>query len=533
MDYTHNVMLAYAVLNAAWAVTCVIIIVAAVMHVRSWFAYVPWILVTAANIVLDVVATIKFASDAVEAETPKGLIETVIGVDLHLIPEDYKKEFYSLDVFKQMEGLSMIPSLVMVLLSSRLVIFWLLSVMCLICVFVAICRFSKEKGKKKELTTYPYNQPRGQDFRNTNSYLEEPITKEANAQHDYTYAPGYSTPYPYTGGDFKTPFSRPPQPLTNKDPASRVAVPGTNLQSPTTQPYYMELLEPKPRYHNPSAPTDNYERQPLNSLPVSSDIQRNYGPNEQRRAPHIDRTESERTSQPPIKNRPNSSVAIPRVDLRSSLPEPDPEYLEPRQEIHNSLPSADNYELPPLPRLPVPGDVKRNNGPEEQRKASHIRRTDSERPALKPLPSTTNLHGRPTYYEEVKPLERKTSQTPQDRPQDTNRNTDRRLSGSLPRPSGSLLSDELRSQLPWSYFGPRDAPMKPKPKQDPVAEEELEMPPMPVPDYTLHFGKMARPVTSKWSDDGESSTAPRVADLRGTSASGVDRSNSLLKRNRY
>jgi hypothetical protein len=68
--------------------------------------------------------------------------------------------------------------------------------------------------------------------------------------------------------------------------------------------------------------------------------------------------------------------------------------------------------------------------------------------------------------------------------------------------------------------------MKPKPKQDPVAEEELEMPPMPVPDYTLHFGKMARPVTSKWSDDGESSTAPRVADLRGTSASGVDRSNS-------
>jgi hypothetical protein len=38
------------------------------MHVRSWFAYVPWILVTAANIVLDVVATIKFASDAVEAE---------------------------------------------------------------------------------------------------------------------------------------------------------------------------------------------------------------------------------------------------------------------------------------------------------------------------------------------------------------------------------------------------------------------------------------------------------------------------------
>jgi hypothetical protein len=37
------------------------------MNVRRWFAYVPWILVTAANIVLDVVVTIKFASDAVVA----------------------------------------------------------------------------------------------------------------------------------------------------------------------------------------------------------------------------------------------------------------------------------------------------------------------------------------------------------------------------------------------------------------------------------------------------------------------------------
>lgn len=105
------------------------------------------------------------------------------------------------------------------------------------------------------------------------------------------------------------------------------------------------------------------------------------------------------------------------------------------------------------------------------------------------------------------------------------RNMGHRVSGSLPRPSGSLPPDELRSQLPWSYFGPRDAPMKPKPKPESVVDEELEMPPVPVPDYTLHFGKTARPVTSKWSDDG-SSTAPHVADHRGNSASGVDRNNS-------
>jgi hypothetical protein len=41
--------------------------VAGVFNVRSWFAYAPWILVTAANIVLDVVASIHFASDASES----------------------------------------------------------------------------------------------------------------------------------------------------------------------------------------------------------------------------------------------------------------------------------------------------------------------------------------------------------------------------------------------------------------------------------------------------------------------------------
>ena len=38
------------------------------MNVRNWFAYIPWILMTAANIVLDVVATIHFVENALESE---------------------------------------------------------------------------------------------------------------------------------------------------------------------------------------------------------------------------------------------------------------------------------------------------------------------------------------------------------------------------------------------------------------------------------------------------------------------------------
>jgi hypothetical protein len=80
-------------------------------------------------------------------QTPQGLIEEIIGVDLHLVDDPYKADLYKQDVFKSMERLTAIPSIVMLLLSSRAVVFWLLNVLCLICVSMSISRFSKEKGK--------------------------------------------------------------------------------------------------------------------------------------------------------------------------------------------------------------------------------------------------------------------------------------------------------------------------------------------------------------------------------------------------
>ncbi|KAJ9580427.1 hypothetical protein L9F63_024403, partial [Diploptera punctata] len=64
--------------------------------------------------------------------------------------------------------------------------------------------------------------------------------------------------------------------------------------------------------------------------------------------------------------------------------------------------------------------------------------------------------------------------------------------------SAGKTPEELRSQLPWSYYRPRDAPLKPKlkPTREVVVEE---MPPVPVPDYTLHFGKNPRP-SNTWSE---------------------------------
>jgi hypothetical protein len=218
-----------------------------------------------------------------------------------------------------------------------------------------------------------------------NSYIEEPRTKDPYPQHDYTYAEGYSRPFSYLDSGPKAPSSSPPRPLASNALPSSVAAPRA---TPTTHPLYMELQDPKPQYQTPSAPSDTYERYPRKRVPVPSELKGNNGLDELRTAPYIDRTDSDRSYQPPVKNSPASNIAIPRADKRPPAPEPDKTYLEPR---HNSFASPDNYDLPSLPRLPVLGDLKENNGPDEQRKAPHVRRTDSDTPPYRPQPLPTNM----------------------------------------------------------------------------------------------------------------------------------------------
>lgn len=63
----------------------------------------------------------------------------------------------------------------------------------------------------------------------------------------------------------------------------------------------------------------------------------------------------------------------------------------------------------------------------------------------------------------------------------------------LNRSSYHTPPDELRSQLPWSYFQDRDEISRPL-KQRKEADNDV-LPPVPVPDYTLHFPKKERPAT--------------------------------------
>lgn len=65
---------------------------------------------------------------------------------------------------------------------------------------------------------------------------------------------------------------------------------------------------------------------------------------------------------------------------------------------------------------------------------------------------------------------------------------------------------ELRGQLPWSYFHSRDDVSGPKKTFTQLREDE-DAPPVPVPDYTLHFPRKDRPRTSSvTTDDGSELT---------------------------
>lgn len=82
------------------------------------------------------------------------------------------------------------------------------------------------------------------------------------------------------------------------------------------------------------------------------------------------------------------------------------------------------------------------------------------------------------------------------------RRSESRNSGNkVDRNSSVNAPEELRGQLPWSYFKARDDVPK---RAFTELKEDEELPPVPIPDYTLHFPKSKRMNLSSDSD-GENS----------------------------
>lgn len=67
-----------------------------------------------------------------------------------------------------------------------------------------------------------------------------------------------------------------------------------------------------------------------------------------------------------------------------------------------------------------------------------------------------------------------------------------------PHPSVQYTGDELRSQLPWSYFDARSDIIKPKKSFNDLRDDEVA-PPVPVPDYTMYLPRKNQSVGERKS----------------------------------
>lgn len=123
-----------------------------------------------------------------------------------------------------------------------------------------------------------------------------------------------------------------------------------------------------------------------------------------------------------------------------------------------------------------------------KRNSSHLK----QRPLPPPKPKPER-QGQPTWLVEEERRVRERSESRSSSQYDGN-------GGRGVERSSSSAQGELRSQLPWSYFKARDD--VPKQRVFKELEDDEDLPPVPVPDYTLHFGQTKRAPIDDSDGDG-------------------------------
>lgn len=130
--------------------------------------------------------------------------------------------------------------------------------------------------------------------------------------------------------------------------------------------------------------------------------------------------------------------------------------------------------------LPMVAEINRHSS-EVNRNPNEVK----QRPKVPPKPQNVNrISQQPSFVDERR----------YDRPESRN------SAAKVDRTSSMNAPEELRGQLPWSYFKPRDDVPK---RAFTELKEDEELPSVPVPDYTLHFPKTKRINLS--DSDGENS----------------------------
>lgn len=129
---TYTIMLIYGIASAVWIPSALLILIIAVNRIHGKTGarcYYPWIITTAFLLVLDIVATVIYTIDIANTMTP----------------QDYRSTFPYVPVLKVrgLEGLTVVPAVLMVILFSRAIIIWLINLVIFIVTIQAVVNLKK------------------------------------------------------------------------------------------------------------------------------------------------------------------------------------------------------------------------------------------------------------------------------------------------------------------------------------------------------------------------------------------------------
>nr|BAN21306.1 conserved hypothetical protein [Riptortus pedestris] len=113
---TYAIMLTYGIVSAVWIPSALLVLIIAVNRIRGKTGarcYYPWILTTGTLLILDIVATIIYAID----------------INHTMTPQDYRNYFpyVTIGQSRGLEGLTVVPAVIMTTLFCRGIIIWLLN----------------------------------------------------------------------------------------------------------------------------------------------------------------------------------------------------------------------------------------------------------------------------------------------------------------------------------------------------------------------------------------------------------------------
>lgn len=188
-------------------------------------------------------------------------------------------------------------------------------------------------------------------------------------------------------------------------------------------------------------------------------------------------------------NNENMPRIVPAAVMQSS----------PSQRNPNGYPQNDNRAYP-VKRTTQPNNINQNSPRNSQNdsRAYPVKRTAQSDNMNQNSPSTPRSSA--VQAGRVSSPDRRSKTPPETPPKPIlkvkNSQIDQRLpdnsSDRSDRNSSQIPPDELRSQLPWSYTSNPEELSKPRRNFVALREDE-DLPPVPVPDYTLHFPKNVRP----------------------------------------